>query len=45
MVMNPPIVKFNEDFESIKLSVNNNVLSKEMVLHKLINHTYDSSLL
>jgi len=36
---------FNEDFESIKLSVNNNVLSKEMVLHKLINHTYDSSLL
>ena len=36
---------FYENFESIKLSINNNVLSKEMVLHKLINHTYDSSLL
>ena len=36
---------FHENFESIKLSINNNVLSKEMVLHKLINHTYDSSLL
>ena len=36
---------FNEDFESIKLRVNNKILPKEMVLYKLVNQTYDSSLL
>ena len=36
---------FSEGFEKIKLSLNNNVLSKKIVLQKIKKYTFDNSLL